>query len=114
VDKALRSKTEALDISHTHLLKAQQAFSSNIMHSLSIGNIDDAATYVECLGLLSYLTAEGCTEPTSGTQGNVSSAMAVFRVQSAEFKARGHEKSRAHERSLQFAAKILYLNAARG
>ncbi|KAH6897221.1 NRDE-2, necessary for RNA interference-domain-containing protein, partial [Thelonectria olida] len=114
VDKALRSRTEVMDVSHTHLLKAQQAFSSNIMHSLSTGNIDDAATYVECLGLLSYLTAEGCTEPTSGTQGNISSAMGVFRLQSVEFKARGLAKSRAHERTLQFAAKILYLNATRG
>lgn len=102
------------DISQTHLLKAQQSFSSSIMDSLSAGNVDNAATSVECLALLSYLTAEGCTEPTSAAQGNVSSAMDVFQRYSGELKARGYEKSRAHERSLQFAARILYLNATRG
>ncbi|KAI5465511.1 NRDE-2, necessary for RNA interference-domain-containing protein [Mariannaea sp. PMI_226] len=113
-DEALRSKTENVELSQTHLLKAERAFSSNIMQCFSTGNLEDVAIYVECLGLLTYLTADACTEPTSVAQGNISSAMAAFQVQSAEFKARGYEKSKAHEQTLQFAAKILYMNATLG
>ncbi|KAF7544707.1 hypothetical protein G7Z17_g9735 [Cylindrodendrum hubeiense] len=114
VDKVVRSKPEDVEVSQTLLLKAQQTFSSNLDHSLFTGNLNDAAIYVECLALLAYLTADGCTEPTSAAQGNISAAIEAIRAHSAGFKSRGYESSKAHEQTLQFAAKILYLNATRG
>ncbi|KPM36735.1 hypothetical protein AK830_g9818 [Neonectria ditissima] len=114
VDEAMRSQLDDVDVSRSVILKAQQTFSSSLNHSLFIGNLDDAAIHLDCLVLLTYLTADGCKEPTSSSQGNISAAMAVISSQSVEFKSRGYGLSRAHERSLQFAARILYLNASRG
>lgn len=114
VDEVLRSKPEDAEVSQTMVLKAQQTFSSNLAHSLFTGNLDDTSIQVECLTLLAYLTADGCTEPTSAAQGNISAAMEAIYAQSAGFKSRGYESSKAHEKTLQFAARILYLNATRG
>ncbi|KAH7162354.1 NRDE-2, necessary for RNA interference-domain-containing protein [Dactylonectria estremocensis] len=114
VDEVLGSHTEDGGVSQTVLLRAQQTFSSNLDHSIFIGNLNDAAIYVECLALLAYLTADGCKEPTSTAQGNISAAMEVIHSKSGEFKSQRYESSKAHERALQFAARILYLNATRG
>ncbi|KAH7023750.1 NRDE-2, necessary for RNA interference-domain-containing protein [Ilyonectria destructans] len=114
VDEVLRSKPEDAEVSQTMVLKAQQTFSSNLVHSLFTGNLDDTSIHVECLTLLAYLTADGCTEPTSAAQGNISAAMEAIHAQSAEFKSRGYESSKVHEKALQIAARILYLNATRG
>ncbi|KAK7414897.1 hypothetical protein QQX98_006318 [Neonectria punicea] len=114
VDEVTRSGPDDVVVSQSVLLKTQQTFSSDLSHSLFMGNLDDAAIHAECLILLTYLTADGCTEPTSALQGNISAAMTVIYSQSAEFKSRGYELSKTHERILQFAARILYLNASRG
>ncbi|KAM6540038.1 hypothetical protein FALCPG4_001779 [Fusarium falciforme] len=114
VDDNLRSLDQTLDVSSTHILKAHQDFSSRMNDFLSAGELDHAETLIECLFLLSYLTAEGCSEPTSDSQGNISAAVEVIHKQSLEFKRRGHQASPAHERALQFAARLLYLHATRG
>lgn len=114
IDDTLRTQTSSVEISSTHVLKAQQVFSSNIHQSLLTEDLDDAILYSECSALLSYLTADGATEPKSDTQGNISSAMAVIQAASLEFKLRKHERSNAHERLLQFAARLLYIHATRG
>ncbi|KAH7170259.1 NRDE-2, necessary for RNA interference-domain-containing protein [Dactylonectria macrodidyma] len=114
VDETMRSQAEDGGVSQTVLLRVHQTFSSNLGHSLFVGNLDDAAIYVGCLALFAYLTSEGCKEPTSAAQGNISAAMEVIHSKSAEFKSQGYESSKAHERALQFAARILYLNATRG
>lgn len=114
VDDNLRSLAQTPDVSSTHILKAHQAFSSRMNDFLSAGELDHAETLIECLVLLSYLTAEGCSEPTSDSQGNISAAIEVIHKQSLEFERRGHQASPAHERTLQFAARLLYLHATRG
>ncbi|RSL99760.1 hypothetical protein CEP52_009541 [Fusarium oligoseptatum] len=114
VDDSLRSLDQAPDVSSTHILKAHQGFSSRMNDFLSAGELDHAEPLIECLVLLSYLTAEGCSEPTSDSQGNISAAIEVIHKQSLEFKRRGYQASPAHERVLQFAARLLYLHATRG
>ncbi|KAF4979484.1 hypothetical protein FZEAL_4343 [Fusarium zealandicum] len=113
-DEFLRTATEGTEVSSTHVLKAQQTFYSSKDFLLSAGNIDRAATLTECLALLSYLTAEGYAEPMSASQGNISAAMDVIHKVSLDYRSRGHEKSQAHERVLQFAARLLYLHATHG
>ncbi|KAJ3528047.1 hypothetical protein NM208_g10398 [Fusarium decemcellulare] len=114
VDEVLRAATETTEVSPTHILKAHQAFSSNMNDLLSAGDPDNAVILIESLTLLSYLTADGSKEPMSASQGNISAAIEVIHRQSLEFKARGHQGSQAHERALQFAARLLYLHATRG
>lgn len=114
VDDSLRSLEQAADVSRTHILKAHQVFSSKMYDLFSAGEPDLAEPLIECLALLSYLTAEGCSEPTSESQGNISAAIEVIHKQSLEFKRRGYQASPAHERALQFAARLLYLHATRG
>ncbi|KAF5003533.1 hypothetical protein FDECE_9920 [Fusarium decemcellulare] len=114
VDEVLRAATETTEVSPTHILKAHQAFSSNMNDLLSAGDPDNAVILIESLTLLSYLTADGSKEPMSTSQGNISAAIEVIHRQSLEFKARGHQGSQAHERVMQFAARLLYLHATRG
>ncbi|CAM1505452.1 Fc.00g110890.m01.CDS01 [Cosmosporella sp. VM-42] len=114
VDEVLRKADHIMEMPPMHILKAQQEFSDRMRLSISAGITEEADVQAECLALLSYLTAEGCTEPTSASQGNVTAAMAVIHEASEEFKSRGYEATMGHERLLQFAARILYLNATRG
>ncbi|KAM0341968.1 hypothetical protein ACHAPQ_000272 [Fusarium lateritium] len=114
VDEALRSASGTPDITPTHVLKAHQIFSSTMDDFVSGGSLDRAVAPAECLVLLSYLTADGSTEPMSTSQGSIPAAIdAVHRV-SQEIKRRGYERSRAHERILQSASRLLYLHATRG
>ncbi|KAF4121154.1 Pfam:DUF1740 [Geosmithia morbida] len=71
-------------------------------------------THAECLALLAYLTTEGCTEPSSGTQGNIAAAMDSIDRSCHELKFHNAEGTLAHEGLLQFAARLLYFNATRG
>lgn len=114
VDEVLQSASGTPDITPTHVLKAHQIFSSTMGDFVSGGNLDHAVTPTECLVLLSYLTADGSAEPMSASQGSISAAMETVHRMSQELKRRGYERSRAHERILQFASKLLYLHATRG
>ncbi|KAF7562629.1 hypothetical protein G7046_g1508 [Stylonectria norvegica] len=114
VDKVLRKTEDDFEVSPTHVLKAQQVFVSFRDDSVSAGNLDGAAVYAECVALLAYLTADGCTEPISASQGNVSQAMFEISSTSAQLESRGYAAAMAHERILQSGAKMLYLNACRG
>ncbi|RFN45390.1 hypothetical protein FIE12Z_10364 [Fusarium flagelliforme] len=114
VDEVLRKSAEDLDISPTHILKAHQIFTSTMNDSISGGNIDHAEILSECLVLLSYLTAEGSTEPMSTSQGSISAAIDTVNKVSHELKSRNYHTSRAHEKILQFASMLLYWHATRG
>jgi hypothetical protein len=115
IDKSLGQATMDIEtMSPTVILKAKQEITSNIHQSLYEGMIDYAAVYMEGAVLLSYLTDGGNTEPTSEVQGNISAAMNTIADMSAELKARGNAGTRPHERTLQFGAQILYLNATLG
>ncbi|KAM0562109.1 hypothetical protein ACHAPJ_002553 [Fusarium lateritium] len=114
VDEGLRTAAGTAEVSSMNILKAHQIFSSTMNDFISGGNLDNAETLAECLVLLSYLTAEGSTEPMSTSQGNISAAMETVHKVSLEFKSRGYQASRAHERILQFASRLLYLHATRG
>lgn len=113
-DKALGKSEDTIEASSTLILKTRQAFLSGIDTYCSMGHLDLAAADAEGFVLLSYLTADGCSEPMSPAQGNISAAMAAVQQVSAEFKRHGDEATPDHERVLQFAARLLYLNASRG
>ncbi|KAF4457456.1 hypothetical protein F53441_506 [Fusarium austroafricanum] len=110
VDEAIRKTAEAPEVSPTHILKAHRTFSSMMSDYVSGGKLDDAVPLTECLVLLSYLTTEGSTEPMSASQGSISAVMERVQRVSLEFKSRGYQTSRAHERILQFVSRLLYLH----
>ncbi|RGP75589.1 hypothetical protein FSPOR_697 [Fusarium sporotrichioides] len=114
VDEVLRRTVGTLDVSPTHILKAHQIFTSTMNDSISGGNTDQAGVLAECLILLSYLTAEGSTEPISASQGSISAAMDTVHKVSLELKSRNYHTSQAHERILQFASMLLYMHATHG
>ncbi|KAF5640697.1 hypothetical protein F52700_3848 [Fusarium sp. NRRL 52700] len=114
VDDALRRSAGTPEVSSTHILKAQRTFSSLTSDFISGVNLEDASTLTECLVLLSYLTSESCTEPMAASQGSISAAIETVHRTTLEFKSRGYQASRAHERLLQFASRLLYLHASRG
>ncbi len=101
-------------ISSTYVLKAHQTFSSDLQYLISTGDVAGGGLRGECLALLAYLTAEGGTEPMSPSQGNISAAMESIENATNELRARGHAGSPTHERLLQFAARLLFLNTSRG
>lgn len=106
VDDLLRkSPDDQSEVSGSYILKARQVFSSHT---------GDRQTRAECLALLAYLTTDGCTEPSSAAQGNISAAMDSIDNSSYELKFHGEEGAAAHEGLLQFAARLLYFNATRG
>ncbi|KAF5976685.1 hypothetical protein FCOIX_6961 [Fusarium coicis] len=114
VDDALRRSARTPEVSSTHILKAHRTFSSLKSDFISGANLENASTITECLVLLSYLTSESCAEPMSASQGSISAAIETVHKTSLEFKSRGYQASRAHERLLQFASRLLYLHASRG
>jgi hypothetical protein len=114
VDDALRRSAGTPEVSSTHILKAHQTFSSLMSDFISGAKLEGASTLAECLVLLSYLTSESCAEPMSASQGSISAAIETVHRVSLEFKSRGYQASRAHERLLQFASRLLYLHATRG
>jgi hypothetical protein len=115
VDDSLRkTPDEDTKVSLTYLLKAQQSFQGGFQHLCSIGDADGAEMRAESLALLAYLTADGSTEPKSSTQGNISAAMLSIGSSIKELRTRDHGGSTAHQRLVQFAARLLFLHAGRG
>ncbi|KAI6783899.1 uncharacterized protein J7T54_001775 [Emericellopsis cladophorae] len=113
-DENLRQAPDApFSASGSDLLKARQAIASIELGSDAV-SVELAQTQAEGLALLAYLTADGCTEPTSLAQGNISAAMASVDEATRDFRLRGAVTQAAHEATLQFAAKLLYLHARKG
>ncbi|KAG5927577.1 hypothetical protein E4U42_002084 [Claviceps africana] len=116
VDESVRcSATRTQSIPPAVVLKTRQTMEAAFRRALYEGRVDDAGSYAECTVLWSYLMEEGgCAEPTSASQGNISSSMRVIENMSAEFKSAGYGDAPGHERLLQTGARLLYLNASRG
>lgn len=66
------------------------------------------------LTLLDYLSVHGGDEPASEGQGNISAAVLRIQAFSDELSSRALTHSSAHERFLQFAARLLYFHASHG
>lgn len=102
------------EVSSTAVLRARQEFGSSLQKSLVEQNLGAACDAAGCLVLLAYLTTKGGTEPTSGSQGNIEAAISTVRSISSDFGRLGNKGSWCHEQVLQFAARLLYLNASIG
>lgn len=114
VDESLRKPLLDGDVPPAAVLKARQTFWSNAHECLYGGKQEEASSHMECLVLLSYLTGEGGSEPTSTCEGNISAAMDATESMSSEIRSRERGGGVAHELILQFASRLLYLNAAKG
>jgi hypothetical protein len=101
-------------VSSTGVLKAQTTFSASLSEYLAVGDLSAAATTVECLTMLNYLAGDSATEPMSGSQGNISAAMATLESASQGFSSRGYSQSVNYERVVQFAGHLLYIHARKG
>lgn len=111
VDGSLRSTPDSGDhVTGSQILKARHAFSSPAAPEKE-GSLQ---VHAECLALLAYLTTEGCTEPTSASQGNITAAMDTIDKSCQELRFHNGQGTLAHEGLLQFAARLLYFNATRG
>ncbi|KAL2189003.1 DUF1740-domain-containing protein [Thermothelomyces heterothallicus CBS 203.75] len=96
------------------LLTAKSQIASTRDYSLSSRQLGTAAQYAESLMLLEYLSAEGGSEPTSETQGNISAALSTIHAFSHELQSRNLHDTPHHERLLQSAACLLYHHATHG
>ncbi|XXG96521.1 hypothetical protein Hte_002804 [Hypoxylon texense] len=111
------SATPILEISAastTQILRARQFLSSNRDYLLSSGDAANAVIYAEGLALLEYLTRQSNKEPSSGSQGDIWSAISSISTCSDELVFRGLADSPPHERLLQSAARLLYYHARQG
>ncbi|KAI0014159.1 DUF1740-domain-containing protein [Xylariaceae sp. FL0662B] len=100
--------------SSAQILKTRQLLASNRDYLLSSGDSEHAVIYAEGFALLEYLTRQSDKEPSSGNQGDIWSAISSISACSGEFTTRGLGSSPAHERLLQFAARLLYYHARQG
>ncbi|KAI2626676.1 DUF1740-domain-containing protein [Hypoxylon sp. NC1633] len=100
--------------SAAQILKGRQFLSSNREYLSSSGDVENAVIYAEGLTLLEYLTRQSNKEPSSESQGDIWSAIAVVSDFSDELVSRGLASSSPHERLLQSAARLLYHHAIRG
>ncbi|KAH7328620.1 NRDE-2, necessary for RNA interference-domain-containing protein [Stachybotrys elegans] len=114
VDEGLRGPTADAGISPTSAATAHGKFASLMYEALGTGNAVAAGACAECLILLVYLTAQGNTEPHAATQGNISEAMAVTATAIDTMTGLKYRDNDALETLLQFAARLLYLNALKG
>ncbi|RYO77110.1 hypothetical protein DL762_009476 [Monosporascus cannonballus] len=113
-----RSRTSSLPedepATPSQVLKARQLFISSRDYLLSSGDPEHAIIYAEALALLEYLTGKSNKEPSSENQGDIWSATTSVSTCSDEFISRHLTTSQAHEKLLQFAARLLYFHASRG
>lgn len=112
-EQLAKSPDDSSDVPGSSVLSAQQLFQST-MDFGDRSTEDGLRVAAECRALLTYLTVDGCTEPTSAAQGNISAAMGSSDESSRTFVFRGLQESAAHEGLLQFASRLLYLNASNG
>ncbi|KAI8966202.1 DUF1740-domain-containing protein [Daldinia sp. FL1419] len=100
--------------STTQILKTRQFLSSNRDYLLSSGDAKNAVIYAEGMALLEYLTRQSNKEPSSGSQGDIWSAISSISTYSDELVSRSLGDSPSHERLLQAAARLLYYHARQG
>jgi hypothetical protein len=108
------STSNCPDLTPAGLLKTKQHLSSNRDFLISNGDLKRAILYAECLVLLDYLTANLAAGTTSGTQGDISTAMSTASDFSQTLIERGMGTSVFHELFLQSAARLLYHHARAG
>ncbi|KAI8634821.1 DUF1740-domain-containing protein [Xylariaceae sp. FL1651] len=108
------SMLESAEATPSQILKTQQFLAMNRDYDISSSRLAYAVIYAEGLVLLEYLTRRSEKEPRSSKQGDIWSAIASISQCSGELKSRGHEHSPAHEKFLQFAARLLYYHASHG
>ncbi|KAK4244174.1 NRDE-2, necessary for RNA interference-domain-containing protein [Corynascus novoguineensis] len=96
------------------LLKVKTHFSTARDYSLSSQQLGPAVQFAESLMLLEYLAAEGGSEPSSKTQGNITAALSTIHSFSHELESRNLHRSPHHERLLQTSARLLYHHATHG
>ncbi|KAI0122163.1 DUF1740-domain-containing protein [Daldinia grandis] len=109
-----RSISESLSASTAQILKTRHFLSSSRDYLLSSGDAENAIIYAKGLALLEYLTQQSSKEPSSGSQGDIWSAISSISTCSDELVSRDLKSSSSHERLLQFAAHLLYYHASQG
>jgi hypothetical protein len=114
VDESLRRAQHGLVVNSTQIYEAYQAFSTKMDDALDRGDVDGAGVFAQALTLLTYLRRDSGSEPKSALQGDISTAMSAVQAATQKFRAHGVGSSVAHERVLQFGAKLLYLHACKG
>ncbi|KAI9166653.1 Nuclear exosome regulator NRDE2 [Paramyrothecium foliicola] len=114
VDESLQQEPEDARVSPMQYLKTYRALSARMVQALAEGDASCAGTCMESLTLLAYLQGDSIKEPRSTMQGDISSAMSAVHSMTEEFKRRELGHTVAHERALQFGARLLYLHASKG
>ncbi|KAF3059377.1 Protein NRDE2 like protein [Daldinia childiae] len=109
-----RSISESPPASTAQILKTRHSLSSKRDYLLSLGDAESAIIYAEGLALLEYLTGQSNKEASSGSQGDIWSAISSISTCSDELVSRDLRSSSAHEILLQFAARLLYYHASQG
>jgi len=108
------SPNDSITNSPAILLKSKQFFSTARDYSLSNGDFEHAMLHAELLALLQYLTSTSRSETQSITQGDVSSALSVYKDFSQVLQDRNQGSSTTHELFLQSATRLLYHHAQSG
>ncbi|KAK7751600.1 hypothetical protein SLS62_006425 [Diatrype stigma] len=101
-------------VAPSRVLKGRNFLATNRDYLFSSGDPEHAIIYAKGLALLEYLTQKSNKESSSESQGDIWSAIASISACSDEFISRGLASSSAHEKLLQFAARLLYFHAGRG
>ncbi|KUJ21119.1 DUF1740-domain-containing protein [Mollisia scopiformis] len=94
------------------LLRAKHHIRSTRDFLLSTGDPKHAVMYAECLTLLAYLSETSGTEPTSATQGDVTTALKTLMSFSKALATRNH--THHQEILLQSAARLLQFHCRNG
>ncbi|KAH6681983.1 NRDE-2, necessary for RNA interference-domain-containing protein [Halenospora varia] len=102
------------NVSIANQLKTKQHLTSNRDYYLTSNEESVAILYAELLALLEYLTGSSSTETQSATQGDITSALAMYTSFSTTLSRRGPARPVAHEPFLQSAARLLYHHARIG
>ncbi|KAI1431159.1 DUF1740-domain-containing protein [Xylaria sp. CBS 124048] len=98
----------------SQVLKARQFLATNRDYKISSGDVAHAVIYGEGLVLLDYLTQRSEKEPSAHKQGDIWSAILSITRCSEDLVSHGQQHSPAHEKFLQFAARLLYYHASHG
>ncbi|OTB08467.1 hypothetical protein M426DRAFT_317090 [Hypoxylon sp. CI-4A] len=111
---SVMSASQTSAASTAQILRTRQFLSSNRDYLISSGDTKNAISYAEGLALLEYLTQQSNKEPSSGSQGDIWSAISSISTCSDELVSRGLGNSSSHEQLLQSAARLLYHHASQG
>nr|CDP32565.1 Putative protein of unknown function [Podospora anserina S mat+] len=97
------------------LLRARSQFSTTLDFSLSSLSLPTAAAHAESLLLLAYLSPSSPpSEPTSSSQGNISSALGAITDITQKFTSRSLESTPCLEKLLQTACRLSHHHSQTG